>query len=129
VQTALLFFTASAAGADRSLLFLLLGNSWRLFISGNRALSLFSLFLSADRTLFLGASATACAGCISLFSANGTVAFGASATAAKGDTATHGQAAQQTGNAHPSQNLFHLFCVHSFLLFRGFRQGSLAVAR
>lgn len=124
MQTALLFFTASAAGAGRSLLFLLRGDSGgsgRLLIAGNRSLSLFSLFLSADRTLFLGASAAACAGFLSLFSAHGTVAFGASATAAEGDTATHGQAAQQAGNAHPSQNLFHFFCIHSFLLvFAGF---------
>jgi hypothetical protein len=128
VQTALLFCTASATGSGRGFLFLLFGSrccllpclfrgNGCLLLAFNRSLNLFSLFLSADRTPFVTASATACADCLSLFSANCTVSFCASATAAESDTATRRQAAQQTGNAHTSQNLFHFFCVHSFLLF------------
>lgn len=117
VQTALLFCTASATGSGRGFLFFLFGGSCCLFLAFNRSLSLFSLFLSADRTLFVTGSATACADGLCLFSANCTVSFCASATAAESNAATRRQAAQQTGNAHTSQNLFHFFCVHSFLLF------------
>ena len=113
-----LFMPASAAGAGwRGLHFLFLFRGQRRLLIAFRFACRFlgCLFLGADRTLLVAASAAARAHTVMLFSANCTVALRTSAAAAESDAAAHRHAAQQPGDAHACQNLLHFFFVHLFL--------------
>lgn len=114
-----LFMPASAAGAGRRglhFLFLFRGQRRLLIALCFACRFLGCLFLGADRTLLVAASAAASAHTVMLFSANCTVALRASAAAAESDAAAHRHAAQQPGDAHACQNLLHFFFIHLFLL-------------